>query len=203
MLGGTMRIRSVGFNLYLTVVLATGVLLTWPSQGKDKEDKKALSTLRLHIETTKAEAHANSGANPKADPFAGTETADVYRAHKIPFLVIKEPFLSEAMVKEAKVIEVTGGFALQIQFDEKGTWLLEEYTGAYRSRHIVIASQFFNPGETKINLGRWLAAPQIHTKISDGLLVFTPDASREEADQIALGLNHVAKILATGRNLKF
>ena len=198
-----MRICSVGFNLYLAVVLATGVLLAGSSQGKDKEDKKPLSTLRLHIETTKADARANSGADPKADPFAGTETAEVYRAHKVPFLVIKQPFLSEANVKEAKVIEVTGGFALQIQFDTKGTWLLEEYTGANRSRHLVIASQFFNPGEKKINSGRWLAAPQIHAKISDGLLVFTPDASREEADQIVLGLNHVAKILATGRELKF
>jgi hypothetical protein len=30
-------------------------------------------------------------------------------------------------------------------------------------------------------------------RISDGVLVFTPDASREEADRIVLGLNNVAK----------
>jgi hypothetical protein len=198
-----MRIRALGFNLYLTLVLTIGVLLAGKAQGKDKEDKKPLSTLRLHIETTKTDSKANSGADPKADPFAGTETAEVYRAQKIPFLVLKQPFLTEANVKEAKVIEVTGGFALQIQFDTQGTWLLEEYTGANRSRHIVVASQFFNPGEKKINSGRWLAAPQIHTKISDGLFVFTPDATREEADRIVLGLNHVAKILATGRAIKW
>ena len=39
----------------------------------------------------------------------------------------------------------------------------------------------------------WLAAPMTNKRISDGVLVFTPDASREEADRIVLGLNNVAK----------
>jgi murein DD-endopeptidase MepM/ murein hydrolase activator NlpD len=41
--------------------------------------------------------------------------------------------------------------------------------------------------------GRWLAAPIITRRISNGVLVFTPDCSREEADQLVLGLNNVAK----------
>ena len=40
---------------------------------------------------------------------------------------------------------------------------------------------------------RWLAAPVIPSRIGNGVLTFTPDASREEADQIVLGLNNVAK----------
>jgi hypothetical protein len=40
---------------------------------------------------------------------------------------------------------------------------------------------------------RWLAAPVIPRRISNGVLTFTPDASREEADLIAIGLNNVAK----------
>ena len=40
---------------------------------------------------------------------------------------------------------------------------------------------------------RWLAAPVISHRISDGVLVFTPDATREEAEEIALGLNNVSK----------
>jgi hypothetical protein len=40
---------------------------------------------------------------------------------------------------------------------------------------------------------RWLAAPVISHRIGDGVLVFTPDATREEAEEIALGLNNVAK----------
>jgi len=201
-----MLICRNGFNLYLAWIAMFGLTMGWQSsQAADKkhEEKKPLSTLRLHIEMPKADSKTNSIVDPKADPFAQTDTAEVYRAHKIPFTVDKNPFLTEANIKEAKVIEVTGGFALQIQFDTQGTWLLEDYTGANRSKHILVASQFFNPGEQKINSGRWLAAPQIHKRISDGLFVFTPDATREEADRIVLGLNRVAERLATGRDIKF
>jgi len=192
-----MLIRKNGFNLYLVLIVALGLptgCKTTPGEGKNP-----LSTLRLHLEAKKGD----SKVDPKAGPFAGTETVEVDRANKMQFTIAKDPFLTEASVKEAKVIDDNGGYALQIQFDTKGAWLLEEYTGANRSRHILVSSQFFNPGEDKINLGRWLAAPMIRNHITDGLFVFTPDATREEAERIALGLNHVAKILATGRDIKF
>jgi hypothetical protein len=188
-----MLIRRVGFNLYL--VAAFGLFLisgckTADKHDEKKQDKKILSTLRLHLE-----AHS--------DPMGRTETAEVYRANPIQFTIDKEPFLSEAQVKEAKVVDVTGGFALQVKFDRQGSWLLEQYTSANRTKHILVMSQFVEPGEEKINKGRWLAAPQIKNHIVDGVLVFTPDASREEAERIALGLNHVAKRLETGKEVKF
>jgi len=111
--------------------------------------------------------------------------------------------LTEGNVKEAKVIDTPGGFAVQLQFDEQGTWLLEEYTTANRNKHIVIASQFVAPGEEKINKGRWLAAPKIGTHITDGLFSFTPDATREEAERIAAGINNVAHKLASGEPIRF
>ena len=40
---------------------------------------------------------------------------------------------------------------------------------------------------------RWLAAPQFTRLISNGILQFTPDASREETEEIAKGLNNIAK----------
>ena len=58
---------------------------------------------------------------------------------------------------------------------------------------IAIFSQF---GEEMKDY-RWLAAPVINRRISDGVLVFTPDATREEAEEIALGLNNVAKKVHT------
>ena len=72
-----------------------------------------------------------------------------------------------------------------VQFDRRGTWLLEQYTTANRGRRIAIMSQF---GQV-----RWLAAPKISKPITDGTLVFTPDATREEADRIVRGLTNVAK----------
>jgi preprotein translocase subunit SecD len=86
-----------------------------------------------------------------------------------------------------------GGFVLRIQFDQSGTVMLEQCTAANRGRKIAIFSQF---GE-KIKDYRWLAAPVINRKISDGVLAFTPDATREEAEEIALGLNNVAKKVRT------
>jgi hypothetical protein len=35
----------------------------------------------------------------------------------------------------------------------------------------------------------------MNKRITDGVLVFTPDTTREEAENIALGLNNVAKSL--------
>jgi len=183
-----MMIRANRYNLYLLLALVWGMGLGCKST--EGQQKKLLSTLRLHQEI-----------NP--DPLGRSETAEVYRESPIRFTVDKEPFLTEANVKEAKVIDVTGGFALEIQFDRQGSWLLEQYTAASRSKHIVVTSQFVNPGEEKINKGRWLAAPQVHTHITDGRFAFTPDATREEAERIAQGLNNVAKKLATGQEVKW
>jgi preprotein translocase subunit SecD len=185
-----MRIRGNVFNLYLIFGLILGLAVGCKSPS---EEEKILSTLRLYLETK---------ANPM-DPMSHTDTAEVYRHSPVVFTIDKVPFLTEANIKEAKVIDVTGGFALQIQFDEQGTWLLEEYTSANRGKHVPIESQFDNPGEQKINKGRWLAAPQIRNHITDGLLTFTPDATKEEADRIATGLNNVAHKLATGEPIKW
>jgi hypothetical protein len=181
-----MMICGIRFNLYLSFLLALGIATGCKSaEGKEK---KLLSTLKLHQEI-----------NP--DPIGRSESVEVYRESPVHFTVDKVPFLTEASVKEAKVIEVTGGFALQLQFDRQGSWLLEQYT-AKPSKHILVFSQFVSPGEEKINSGRWLAAPMVRTHITDGLFIFAPDATRQEAQQIALGLNNVAKKLATGEELK-
>ncbi|HLH56172.1 MAG TPA: hypothetical protein VKY92_21405 [Verrucomicrobiae bacterium] len=188
----TMLIRTTGFNLYLILIAALlpGLGCRSPESKQKSAEKKILSTLRVHLED-------------RPDPMGRTETAEVYRASPVTFTIDKAPFLSEAFVKEAKVTDVMGGFALEVQFDRQGSWLLEQYTSANRTKHLVIFSQFVNPGEEKINQGRWLAAPQISNHITDGLLIFTPDATRDEAKRIALGLNHVAEKLSTGKEPKF
>ena len=183
-----MLVRFNGFNLYLT--LAVLLVSVVGCKTAHSQDKKVMSTLRLHLET-------------RPDPMGRTEVVDVYRGSPVKFSIDKVPFLTEAMVKEAKVIDVTGGFALQIQFDRQGSWLLEQYTSGNRTKHILVASQFVEPGEDKINKGRFLAAPQINNHISDGLFTFSPDASREEAERIATGLNDVASKLQTGQEVKW
>jgi len=101
----------------------------------------------------------------------------------------KKPFLSEEFVASAKVVDEVGGFALRIQFDHQGATMLEQITTENRGRKIAIFSQFAE----KLVDYRWLAAPIISHRITDGVLVFTPDTTREEAEEIALGLNNVSK----------
>jgi len=166
------------FNLYL--VLALGLVLVCGCHTAEGKRKHVLSTLRLHQEVN-------------ADASGRSQQVHVYRDHPVAFIVDHAPFLTESNVKEAKIIEAVGGFALSIQFDRQGSWLLEQYTAANKSQHIAVFSQFDNPNEENLNTGRWLAAPLIQNHITDGLLIFTPDANRQEAEQIALGLNNVAR----------
>ena len=174
-----MTIRRQRFNIYLLVTLAAAAVCGCRSTG-DKQSKKLLSTLRLHLETSRYGSKSN-------------ERVPIYRQKPIWITVQQAPFLTEADVAEAKVIEAEGGFALRIQFTHAGTTLLELNTVQNPGRRIAIFSQF---GE-KIEDHRWLAAPLITHRISDGVLVFTPDTNREEAEEIAQGLNNVAKKVTT------
>ncbi len=70
-----------------------------------------------------------------------------------------------------------------------GGLILEQYSGSNSGRHFVIYGQW----GSKAGEGRWLAAPSITQRISDGVLTFTPDCSLEEANKLVAGLNVVAK----------
>jgi hypothetical protein len=164
-----MRICINTFNTYLLVTLfAASVASGCKSFGRKKE----ATTLRLHLEV------ATDGSDRN-------EPVPIYRANPTFVNVEKQPFLNEGTITKASVVDVMGGFAIFVQYDRKGTWLLEQYTTANKGRRIAVMSQF---GQV-----RWLAAPVITKRISDGAFVFTPDATREEADRIVRGLNNVAK----------
>ena len=171
-----MKIRWQRFNLYLLVAAVAAAVCGCKTPSSEPKPKKLLSTLRLHLEVSRS--------SPK-----GTQDVPVYRAKPVMVNVQLIPFLSEAEVAEARVIDVGGDFALSIKFDRAGTALLEQYTTAYRGKRVAVYSQF---GEA-IKYNRWLAAPIIARRITDGVFTFTPDATREEVEEIALGLNNVAK----------
>jgi hypothetical protein len=175
-----MMIRSLRDNLYLALALALALPALCGCRSPEGRRKKVLSTFSLHLEVPRG-------------PGSGSEAVPIYREHPILINVEKEPFVNETLVKSAKVIDIVGGFALSIQLDRQGAWLLEQYTTANRGRRFAVMSQWMTPPEKKLNEGRWLAAPQIGTAITDGEFTFTPDATRDEAELIALGLNHVAK----------
>ena len=131
--------------------------------------------MRVHIQT-----------NPNA--LDTSQTISVVRSDPVLVTIGRNPILTEANIVAAKVMDTPGGFAIEIQFDENGTWLLEQFSAANPGGHFAIFGQWGD----KLANGRWLAAPFITHRIANGVLAFTPDASRAEAGQMVLGLNNVA-----------
>ena len=148
----------------------------------DKKSKET-SALRVHIE-------ANSD-----DPGTSQAVSVPPRDDPVLITIEKEPILTEANLIQSRVIDSHGGIAIQIQFDESSTLVLEQYSAANPGKHFVIFGQW---GE-KAAAGRWLAAPLITHRIAGGILSFTPDMSHEEADRLVLGLNNVSKKIIKGQ----
>ena len=167
------------FNLFLALMVLAALC---GCQTEKYKKSKEVSALRLHIE---------AGSNDSGL----TQAVSVLRSDPTLLTIEKEAVLTEANLIEAKVIDARGGIAIQIQFDESSALVLEQYSAANPGKHFAIAGQW---GE-KLASGRWLAAPLITRRIADGILSFTADMSREEADQLVLGLNHVAKKARKGQ----
>jgi hypothetical protein len=129
-----MKLRSRSFNLYFIlfcVVVAAGCASDKKADEK-KEHKKEQSTIRLYME----------------DNGPGTGVVQVTR-DKIPIPVEREPFLTEADLKKASLVnEPDGTFSIQLVFDDHASLLLDMKTSSSKGRHIVVFSQF-PPAGTK------------------------------------------------------
>ena len=171
-----MTIRWGQFNIYL-VSLSLLALLT----ACQSPEKQMRTTLRLHLETTR-------------DASGRTQAVPVYRDKPFMVTVEKAPFLAETQVAEASILDdPLGGFSLRIKFERRGSWLLEQYSTANLGRRFAIFSQFTAERKDEPPVSRWLAAPVVTKRITDGELVFTPDATRAEVLRIVRGLNNEAK----------
>ncbi|MBM3833798.1 MAG: hypothetical protein FJ403_11115 [Verrucomicrobia bacterium] len=165
-----MIIRLARFNTYLFTLLLSSAIGCKTTEQR-KQSKEA-STIRLFLEVN-PDASGRSGGVP------------IYRSNPTLVNVNRDPFLTEVDVQEAAIVDADYGFAIKIQFNRHGSLVLENTTTAYKGRRIAIQSDFTE--------SRWLAAPIIRNRISNGVLVFTPDATREEAERIARGLNNIAR----------
>jgi hypothetical protein len=160
------------FNLYLllaALALAAGCAL-FHRQGKGE------AALRIHIES----GESLSG---------GTKTISVLRAAPVMVTILTEAILTEADIAAAALITTADGYAVQVKLDDSGSLTLEQFSATNPGKHLVIFGQWGD----KLENGRWLAAPSINRLVTNGTLTFTPDASREEAEQLVKGLNLTAK----------
>lgn len=178
-----MVIRLMRFNFYLLLfaVVLCGCATTGSSSkssadsAKSSKSKKILARLTVNVESSR-------------EPDGKSETIMVPRSNPIKLTVQSSSVVNETHVAEARLVDSFAGFTMLIQFTPMGTHLLEQYTAMNPGRHFAVAVQF---GEDQVQ-NRWIAAPVIKRRITDGILAFTPDASREEAELIVRGLNNMA-----------
>jgi preprotein translocase subunit SecD len=168
-----------GFNTIL--LLAAGLPLAAGCAWFKKEEKQT-AILRIHIESS-------------ATVGEGGKTISVLRVQPVLVPINADPVLTEANIIAATLLETAGGFAVEVKFDESGTLVLEQYSSANPGKHFAIFGQW---SEKAID-SRWLAAPIITRRNATGIFAFTPDASREEATQLVLGLNSNAKQMLKGK----
>jgi preprotein translocase subunit SecD len=164
-----MKFAGSPFNIIL--VLGILFLTGCETTASSRKGKKEVSTFRVHLET-----HKDTGDRTRQILFPREQPATL--------TIEVQPILTEANVAQASVTEGPDGFSLRVQLDRRGVWLLENYSATRIGRRLVIFSDFGRE--------RWLAAPVISRRVPDGVLVFTPDATLEEAQRIARGLNYVA-----------
>ena len=163
-----MLINFPRFNTNLCLLLALFLVAGCES----KKPKKEITILEMHLEVN----DDGAGDNKSISVFRGE--------HPINLNVSKEPFLDSTDLASATVVNDMGGFKLQLKFNWRGTQILSGMTAANRGKRFGVYCIF---GKEK----RWLAAPLENKIITDGVFTFTPDASREECEKIAKGLNEL------------
>jgi preprotein translocase subunit SecD len=165
------------FNAYLLLVVAA--LAIGCKSAEERRQARSQSTLRLHMEAAQGVSESDAVIE-----IAGAKLS-----------VNNDPFLDERSIITASVVDTRdGGFAIRVQYDKHGTLVLDSVTRSNRGRHFAIFTQF---GHAKLEQTRWLGAPYIGSAIAGGVLLFTPNCTREEAEQVVEGLRNVAQQLGT------
>jgi len=163
------------FNVFFAVMVTLAAVSLCGCHTNKGLDKKSMAVISLHMET-----------NPDMPDVSSP--VPIYRENPMMINVDKTPFLTETDLAGAKIVEVLGGFAIQLQFNERSKWMLEQYTAANPGKRIAILCRW----DEKLKESRWLAAPTVTRRISDGVLTFTPDATRAESEKMVQGLNKMA-----------
>ncbi len=159
------------FNPVLVLLLVLAGCATGPSSSSGKSDKpgKPIKYLRIHLET-------------RHDIPQRSMAVEVGRSTPMRFTVEKVPILSENQVESAALIEQSGGIEVRLKFNPEGAMALQNYTSAAVGRHLVLMTDI----DEEV---RWIAAPLIRGRMDDGVLIFTPAATKAEMERLVRGLN--------------
>jgi hypothetical protein len=133
-----MKSRGRSFNIYFAlvcVILAGGGCALLTDAKEAVNPKKQQSTIRLYLE------------GQRADKL--TASTVLVTSNKFPYTVQRDPFLTEADLSKASIIndpDGDGGYSIQLVFNEHGTLLMDMYTADNKGKHIIVFSQFPIPG---------------------------------------------------------
>lgn len=167
-----------GINSFLTLLgLALFAGCASPSGSEDeKAPKDAYAVVQVYGESS-------------GSPDWRSRKIEIVRSAPITMNINSEAFIDERDVARAQVVDSVGGFAIVIELTSHGLMALNMETASLRGRRMAVFGRW---NEKKVSKARWLAAPMITRPIENGVIAFTPDCTREEADIFVLGLNNVA-----------
>jgi len=180
-----MSFRDARFNIYL-VCLTAALAMTWAgctSPEARRRDRVHYTELWLY--------------EGMPQTFIDTNKSMAIAVANIPLLVKKSPFLTEEHLDEAEVIDSPGGgYAMQLRFDDHGRYQLDAFTGSHRRQHLVIFARYgLRKEKDEVPLKEaWLAAPLITRQVNDGILTFTPNATKVELYSILDGLRNAIEV---------
>ena len=164
-----MKLLLPRFNIILAMLLLFAAAC---KSSEEKKRAKEASFLRFHVESNVDGTRHNSQVT-------------IYRANPMILGVEINAALDEGFMDKVELVTVDefGNYAIKVTFNEQGAKRLDYVTSSFKGRRLAVNARWT---ET-----RWLAAPLITKRITNGIFIFTPDASREEAERIVSGLNNV------------
>ena len=198
--GGKMKERRGAFNLFLGLLMVAtwvhglvGIAAAATPEEKRREkelehqkkiEAKQMSQIRVYREVTDFSGRASELGT------LGVNKATVGRSDPVEMTVQRDAVLDERDVKRATFIEQRDQtFSVAVEFVQRGTMVLHMNSVAAKGKRLVIAARW-SDGTNVFN--RWIAAPLMRRALDQGVLLFTPDMSREEAIVFVRGLNNVA-----------
>lgn len=165
------KITFLGHGLILLcLIMLSGCSSTAkkPYEKRSRNPEKQMGIMRIYLET-----HEDG---------IRTQEVQVLRSSPFDVTVDRAPILSEAQMTQVRVVNNEFGFHIEVDFDKRGTWLLESYSATNVGRKFVVMTEF--PEQI------WMAAPIVRTRIGNGTFSFTPDATVDEANRMAMAVNN-------------
>lgn len=164
-----MKLLLSRFNIILALLL---LLASGCKTTEEKKKAKEAGFLRFHVETN-------------VDGTRHNAPVQIYRADPMLIGVELNAALDEGFMDKVEIVTVDefGNHAIKVIFNEQGAKRLDWLTSSYKGKRLAIQARWT---ET-----RWLAAPLITKRVTNGVFIFTPDASRAESERIVNGLNNV------------